>query len=59
MASSVRSQVLSLYHLLMKEKLYVYIDNLCVFIQDVYLVQDAFRANQSVEDPKTVEQLLN
>uniref|UniRef100_A0A8C7IBT3 Complex 1 LYR protein domain-containing protein n=1 Tax=Oncorhynchus kisutch TaxID=8019 RepID=A0A8C7IBT3_ONCKI len=52
MVASLRAQVLSLYRLLI----------ICVFSFRMYTlrrVQDSIRANRSVEDPMTVEQLLN
>uniref|UniRef100_A0A8C7S9S9 Complex 1 LYR protein domain-containing protein n=1 Tax=Oncorhynchus mykiss TaxID=8022 RepID=A0A8C7S9S9_ONCMY len=52
MVASLRSQVLSLYRLLMKE----------TYKKSRYALRRTIKqakANRSVEDPKTVEQLLN
>uniref|UniRef100_A0A8C8FKR3 Complex 1 LYR protein domain-containing protein n=1 Tax=Oncorhynchus tshawytscha TaxID=74940 RepID=A0A8C8FKR3_ONCTS len=57
MVASSRAQVLSLYRLHMKES-----KKLSSYNYKMYTlrrVQDSIRANRSVEDPKTVEQLLN
>ncbi|XP_041717956.1 LYR motif-containing protein 4 [Coregonus clupeaformis] len=57
MAASTRAQVLSLYRILMKESKKFPSYNYRTYA--LRRVQDAFRANRSVEDPKMVEQLLN
>uniref|UniRef100_A0A673XRM9 LYR motif containing 4 n=1 Tax=Salmo trutta TaxID=8032 RepID=A0A673XRM9_SALTR len=56
MAAST-AQVLSLYRKLMKESNKFPSYNYRTYA--LRRVQDAFRANRSVEDPKMVEQLLN
>ncbi|XP_035597451.2 LYR motif-containing protein 4B [Oncorhynchus keta] len=56
MAAST-AQVLSLYRKLMKESSKFPSYNYRTYA--LRRVQDAFRANRSVEDPKMVEQLLN
>ncbi|KAL1006785.1 hypothetical protein UPYG_G00077050 [Umbra pygmaea] len=56
MAASTRSQVLFLYRLLMKESSKFPSYNYRTYA--LRRVRDAFRANQNIEDPKTVQQLV-
>ncbi|XP_010899231.1 LYR motif-containing protein 4B [Esox lucius] len=56
MAASTRTQVLSLYRLLMKESSKLPSYNFRTYA--LRRVRDAFRANQSIKDPKVVEKLL-
>ncbi|XP_069047142.1 LYR motif-containing protein 4 isoform X2 [Lepisosteus oculatus] len=57
MAASSRSQVLSLYRLLMKESSKFPSYNYRTYA--LRRVRDAFKENKHVEDSKTVEVLLN
>ncbi|KAG9347715.1 hypothetical protein JZ751_003728 [Albula glossodonta] len=57
MAASSRTQVLSLYRMLMKESKKFPSYNYRTYA--LRRIRDAFRENQSVSDPKTVEVLLS
>ncbi|KAM3860794.1 LYR motif-containing protein 4 [Diretmus argenteus] len=56
MAASTRSQVISLYRMLLKES-----NKFPAYNYRTYAlrrVRDAFRANRNVDDPKAVERLM-
>ncbi|XP_048862869.1 LYR motif-containing protein 4 isoform X2 [Brienomyrus brachyistius] len=57
MATSSKSQVLSLYKMLLKESKQFSSYNYRTYA--LRRVRDAFRENKSVDDPKTLEILLN
>ncbi|KAI1888878.1 hypothetical protein AGOR_G00173300 [Albula goreensis] len=57
MAASSRTQVLSLYRMLMKESKKFPSYNYRTYA--LRRIRDGFRENQSVSDPKTVEVLLS
>ncbi|XP_056594363.1 LYR motif-containing protein 4 [Triplophysa dalaica] len=57
MAASNRAQVLSLYRLLLKESNKFPSYNYRTYA--LRRVQDAFRENKTLEDPKVLEELLN
>lgn len=57
MSTSTRAQVLSLYRLLLKESKKFPSYNYRTYA--LRRVQDAFRENQKVEDPRAVEGLLH
>ncbi|KAK3551016.1 hypothetical protein QTP70_011429 [Hemibagrus guttatus] len=57
MAAPSRTQVLSLYRMLLRESNKVPSYNYRTYA--LRRVRDAFRENQNVEDPKVLEQLLN
>ncbi|XP_054880733.1 LYR motif-containing protein 4A-like [Poeciliopsis prolifica] len=56
MAASTRSQVISLYKMMLKESSRFPSYNYRTYA--LRRVRDAFRANREVEDPKTVERLM-
>ncbi|XP_040921717.1 LYR motif-containing protein 4 [Toxotes jaculatrix] len=56
MAASTRAQVISLYRMMLKESSKFPSYNYRTYA--LRRVRDAFRANRKVEDPKTVERLM-
>uniref|UniRef100_A0A3P9M4E5 Si:ch211-152c8.4 n=1 Tax=Oryzias latipes TaxID=8090 RepID=A0A3P9M4E5_ORYLA len=56
MAASARAQVLSLYRMMLKESSRFPSYNYRTYA--LRRVRDAFRANRKVEDPKSVERLM-
>ncbi|XP_051971170.1 LYR motif-containing protein 4 [Xyrauchen texanus] len=57
MAASGKAQVLSLYRLLLKESKKFTSYNYRMYA--LRRVQDAFRENRTIEDPKVVDELIN